>query len=169
MTVIFLAICFAPLKCFLPSGFFHLLRPAFCPGTVCPSFNGFRAIFEAEYQGIVFLRSDCRYFIVKGICAAQNFLGDGNECIFWDLLRWTVCFAHRIEGAADPYRPGLGDLSAVVLSTATAYYYPGKWICLLLYTGVGMLVGAAFYLFLYSVKLAQRDDWRVAVRYVVLW
>lgn len=31
-----------------------------------------------------------------------------------------------------------------------------------------MLVGAAFYLLLHSVKLSQRDDWFVAVRYVVL-
>lgn len=112
----------------MPSSFFHLDRPAFCSGTVLPPFNGFRAVFEAEYQGVVFLRSDCRYFIVKGIRATQNFLGDGNEYVFWDLLGWTVGFAHRIEGAADPDGTGLRDLSAIVLSTATAYHYSGEGI-----------------------------------------
>ena len=134
-----------------------------------PPFNGCRTVFETEHQGIVFLRSDSRYFIVKGIRAFHDILGDGNEYIFRNLLGWAVCFPHRIESAADPHRSSLGDLSAVVLSAATAYHYSGEGICLLLDTGMGMLIGAASYLFLHSVKLSQRDDWLVAVRYVVLW
>ena len=165
----FLAIMFAPLKCFLPCGLFHFLRPAFCPGTVLPPFNGFRTIFEAEYQGVVFLRSDCRYFIVKGIRAAQNFLSDGNERVFRDLLGWAAFFAHRIEGAADPHGAGLGDFSAVVLSAATTYHHSGERVCILLYTRVGMFVGSALNLLLHSVILSQRDDRFVAVSYCQLY
>ena len=152
----------------MPSGFFHFLRPTFCSGTVLPSFNGFYTVFEAEYQSVIFLRSDCRYFIVKNIRAVQDFLSNKNECMFRDLFGWAEFFAHRIEGAADPYRAGLCNLSAVMLFAATAYHHPGEGICLMFHTGMGMFVGSAFNLLLHSVKLSQRDDWLVAVRYVVL-
>lgn len=104
---------------------------------------------------------------MKGICVAQDFLGDGNESIFRDLLGRAVCFAHRIEGAADPPMTGLGDLSAIALSTATTHHHTSEGVCFLFHTRMGVLIGTPLYLLLHSVKLSQGYDWFVAVRHVV--
>ena len=128
-----------------------------------------RSVFEAEYQRIPTLGSDSRYFIVKGIHVAQNFLRHGNEGIFRDLFGRTVSFAQGVEGGADPHGSSFGDLSAVMLSTSCAQHHPGEWIGLWADPRMGVLVCPALYLLLNCVKLLQGDDFFVAIHDVVLW
>ena len=117
-----------PFQFFLPCHFLHLRSPAFPPGAILPSFNGFCSIGITECQGVIILHSHSRYFTAKGIQASNHFLSGGNQYFFWDLLGLTERFSTGIESGANPYRSGCGIFPPVILAASGADQQTGKRI-----------------------------------------
>lgn len=156
-----------PFQFFLPCCFLHLRSPAFPPGAILPSFNGFCSIGITEYQGVTVLHSDSRYSTAKGIQTTNHFLGGGNQNIFRDLLGLAECFPTGIEGWTNPDRSGCGIFPPVILTTSGADQQPGKRILSFIAVGCVILFCPPLNLFLNCVKLLQRNDCFMGILYVV--
>ena len=117
-----------PFHLLLPCNLFPIRCPAFPAGTVLPSFNGFRTIRKAEYQGVFVLHPYSRYFTVEAIQTTNNLLGGGNQNIFRDLLGLAECFPFGVECGADPYRTGGSVLASVMFVAPGTDQQTGEWI-----------------------------------------
>lgn len=115
------------LQCFLSGGIPHLRRPALRSGTVCPSFNGFCAVLEAEYQGVALCYSDIRYFVVESFCikiiCAHDLGGYRYQCFLWYLLGSAGCLAECIVGGTYEIAPDTNTTDNFVDAGNT--YYTG--------------------------------------------